>query len=366
MPPPAATWLANRKNKSPSPHIVPMGTRMMAHKNDVIPGYTGYMEHMRQGTASLMGTYENCRKQASKYTGNLRYGQSFSAARAHSISPNAMYGTANPRMKTNSKNRSSIAWGDDRDIQFTTMNSMYYIPHGDLTQGSQEHDMSDMTSEERRKVYKTSLSRVGQQGASAVENAMKAKLGQRTGGGSGALRSAFKYFDRDGSGSIDLHEFFKVIEFMGLTFSEDQVIALFGLYDDDHAEGELDYNLFVERVMQGDGLVSQDASSLLVAHRNMRMGKAPSIKIGQDKLKVARLDVKRIFDRFDFDKSNTIDHKEMAAMLQMVGLTNMSPKSIQALINQLDTNNNGVIEFDEFWAWFQGSNETKDVMKNKY
>merc|ERR1711968_83295 len=126
-----------------------------------------------------------------------------------------------------------------------------------------------------------------------VEQAMKAKLSQRTAGGPGSLRSAFKYFDRDGSGTIDLHEFFKVLEFMGLTFSEDQVVALFGTYDEENAEGELDYNLFVERVMQGDGVAVPDYVSIAVADRFRRMGRAPSIKIGQDKLKVARLDVKR-------------------------------------------------------------------------
>merc|ERR1711907_588537 len=129
---------------------------------------------------------------------------------------------------------------------------MQLLPHGDLTQGSDEHDISSLTEEERRRLYRQSQQRVGKQGTQAVENAMKAKLTQRTAGGPGSLRSAFKYFDRDGSGTIDLHEFFKVLEFMGLTFSEDQVVALFGQCDDEYAEGELDYNKFVERVMQGD------------------------------------------------------------------------------------------------------------------
>jgi len=80
-----------------------------------------------------------------------------------------------------------------------------------------------MSPDERRAMYGQALNRVGDMGAKAVEEAVQKKLTQKTAGGPGSLRSAFKYFDRDGSGTIDLHEFFKVLEFMGLTFSEDQV-----------------------------------------------------------------------------------------------------------------------------------------------
>jgi len=66
-----------------------------------------------------------------------------------------------------------------------------------------------MSKGELQGFYKQALSRVGELGARAVEDAMKSKLTQRTSGGPGSLRSAFKYFDRDGSGTIDLHEFFK-------------------------------------------------------------------------------------------------------------------------------------------------------------
>jgi len=352
------------KNKTRFP---PINKRQgTAWKNQVIPGYTGYMSGIGQGTASLMGTYENCRRQANDAATKRVFGTTFEKERAQSMSPNAMYRAADPRVKTNSKNRSSINWGDSRDVQFTTMNSMQYLPHGALTETSDEHDLSDLKPVERRKLYRTAIDRVGQKGAQAVENAMKSKLTQRTAGGPGSLRSAFKYFDRDGSGTIDLHEFFKVLEFMGLTFSEDQVIALFGSYDEENAEGELDYNLFVERVMQGDGVAAPHYSSPAVADRFRRMGKAPSIKIGQDKLKVARLDVKRIFDKYDFDKSNTIDKKEMAAMLHAIGVTSISPDDVEMIIRRLDSNKSGVIEFDEFWNWFQNDSTTHDVLQLRY
>merc|ERR1711977_305729 len=125
------------------------------------------------------------------------------------------------------------------------MNTMQYLPHGTLVQESDNRNYENLSTDERRRMYRRAFNRVGAEMTSVVERAMKSKLTQRTAGGAG-LRSAFKYFDRDGSGTIDLAEFFKVLEFMGLTFTEDQVISLFGTYDDENAEGELDYNLFVE------------------------------------------------------------------------------------------------------------------------
>lgn len=106
---------------------------------------------------------------------------------------------------------------------------------------------------------------------------------------------------------------------MGLTFSHDQVVALFGQYDDEEAAGELDYNLFVSRVMIQEA-VPMDYVSAIAAEKSKRLSKAVSTKIGQDSVKVARLDIKRVFDKYDFDKSGTIDAKELGALLKMLGV----------------------------------------------
>ena len=70
MPPIAAKWLnkkeygdAGKKTEgSASPHIKKMPRRPKiaarlgtAIKEDVIPGYTGYVQNMRQGTAAIAG-----------------------------------------------------------------------------------------------------------------------------------------------------------------------------------------------------------------------------------------------------------------------------------------------------------------------
>ena len=137
--------------------------------------------------------------------------------------------------------------------------------------------------------------------------------------------------------------------------------------------------------------------------RNIKKAKQPSMKIGQDSMKVARMDVKRIFDRslspsgfaccvnqecvsllyevhdtetdfvfvfmhysFDFDKSNSIDKKELGALLYAAGVKKLKKEDVDAILHTLDTNGSGVIDFDEFWAWFRSSDITSTTLEQRY
>merc|ERR1711881_798875 len=90
-----------------------------------------------------------------------------------------------------------------------------------------------MSPDERDKIYRRALERTGVAGVHKLEADIRLKIDQRTSGGPFALRKAFKYFDRDGSGDIDPDEFFAAMDWFGLQFTEDAVLGLFGLYDDD-------------------------------------------------------------------------------------------------------------------------------------
>ncbi|KAK1361935.1 putative calcium-binding protein CML16 [Heracleum sosnowskyi] len=67
---------------------------------------------------------------------------------------------------------------------------------------------------------------------------------------------------------------------------------------------------------------------------------APKLESGQLK------QLKEIFQRFDMDKDGSITQLELAALLRSLGI---KPKGdqIHALLNKLDANGNGSIEFDE-------------------
>ena len=64
-------------------------------------------------------------------------------------------------------------------------------------------------------------------------------------------RAAFLKFDFDGSGDIDPDEFKLAMLSFGLTFTDRQVLALFGSYDD-NCSGALDYYEFLDKVLESD------------------------------------------------------------------------------------------------------------------
>ena len=57
--------------------------------------------------------------------------------------------------------------------------------------------------------------------------------------------------------------------------------------------------------------------------------------------------LRKIFKQFDVNDSGAITMDELAAMLAKLGIA-VDRKYIQGLLNALDKNQNGMIEFEEF------------------
>merc|ERR1719506_577429 len=112
-------------------------------------------------------------------------------------------------------------------------------------------DWEELEPEDRAKIYARNYNFVGAEGTAELEKSIRTKIEQRTSGGPFALRKAFKYFDRDGSGDIDPDEFKNAMLHFGLTFTDRQVMAIFGTYDDDDS-GSLDYYEFIDKVIESD------------------------------------------------------------------------------------------------------------------
>ncbi|KAF4393357.1 hypothetical protein CsatB_009983 [Cannabis sativa] len=60
-------------------------------------------------------------------------------------------------------------------------------------------------------------------------------------------------------------------------------------------------------------------------------------------------DLREVFRSFDSNKDGSLTQVEMGSMLKSLGLK-PSPDQVEALINQADTNHNGLVEFSEFVA----------------
>ncbi|XP_022332297.2 neo-calmodulin-like [Crassostrea virginica] len=74
------------------------------------------------------------------------------------------------------------------------------------------------------------------------------------------------------------------------------------------------------------------------------------------------LEARSVFDDFDKDKSGHIDAAELGNSLRVFGL-NPTMKEIYDMINEVDKNGNGTIEFDEFLAFLKRSYRKPDEIK---
>ena len=123
--------------------------------------------------------------------------------------------------------------------------------------------------EERAERYVAATQALGERRLAALEKTLRDKLFNRVAAGPFQLRRNFKYFDKDGNGTIDLDEFIECLEgLMGIVLPHEHVIALFARYDDDYS-GCMDYQEFITQLM-GESKVrrfSKDESGLGLAGR---------------------------------------------------------------------------------------------------
>jgi len=175
----------------------------------------------------------------------------------------------------------------------------------------------------------------------------------RTSGGPFALRKAFKYFDRDGSGDIDPDEFFAAMDWFGLQFTEDGVLGLFGLYDEDRG-GSLGYYEFVENLIDGYGKTQPSGeirNQLATALRDTAASLAESIKSPSH----VNIDqARQAFDYVDSNGSGRIELAELDGILKVLGMNTDSDRVNQAML-VLDKDLSGDVSFEEFWDWWQFS-----------
>merc|ERR1711964_585739 len=67
---------------------------------------------------------------------------------------------------------------------------------------------------------------------------------------------------------------------------------------------------------------------------------------------------RRVFDRYDVNKSGEIDLRELQQLVRSLGLS-MDREAINNAMFDLDLNRNGTISFDEFWDWWQINSNRK-------
>lgn len=271
-------------------------------------------------------------------------------------------------------NYSNVLLGDDR-VSFKKSLSQDAYSLDDFGQDGQDKEVQENTQcqlksyKQRQEDYAEANEAVGIHKIHEMEQMMRDKLQQRTKTGPFQLRKTFKYFDRDGSGGIDFSEFQRAMELMGFQFTEVQQLALFARYDES-CTGEVDYNDFVEKVMESDFKVVHKAamkknldtmiSSAFSPNENAYNNHSGCHNIDDEiseteedeREQFRRREVKKMFDLVDKDSSGYIDRKELQTLMKSLN-KNFSNTEITEGFARVDTDLSGRIEFNEFYEWYR-------------
>jgi len=267
-------------------------------------------------------------------------------------------------------NYSCVQLGDERvSFKKSLSQDAYRLDIEELESDKEDEEgalSSAKSSKERKEDYAEAIEVVGLNKIHEMEQMMRDKLQQRTKTGPFQLRKTFKYFDRDGSGGIDFSEFQLAMELMGFQFTEAQQLALFARYDE-WCAGEIDYNVFVERVMESDfKIVKQSSTSKkdldnMISSTFARSGHWGA-SIGEEEEdsdsdeeeidRFRRREVKKMFDVVDVDTSGYIDKTEMSDLLRNLG-KDYTREQLNEGFFAIDKDSSGHIEFHEFYNWFK-------------
>eukprot|EP00611_Tribonema_gayanum_P008451 TRINITY_DN179_c0_g1_i1.p1 TRINITY_DN179_c0_g1~~TRINITY_DN179_c0_g1_i1.p1 ORF type:complete len:152 (-),score=63.97 TRINITY_DN179_c0_g1_i1:386-841(-) len=130
---------------------------------------------------------------------------------------------------------------------------------------------------------------------------------------------AFKNFDKDGNGEIDLKELGIVMRSLGYSPTDKQLRDMLQQVDED-GNGVITFNEFVEMMRRCE--LSTDFE----------------------------LEIKGAFEFFDKDGSGDITPEELASIMRGLG-ANLSDQEIELLVREADANGDGAIDLHEFTAF---------------
>ena len=272
-------------------------------------------------------------------------------------------------------NYSCVQLGDERVSFKKSLSQDAYRLDIEALESDKEGEEGALSSAksptERMEDYAEAIEVVGVNKIHEMEQMMRDKLQQRTKTGPFQLRKTFKYFDRDASGGIDVSEFQLAMELMGFQFTEVQQLALFARYDESGA-GEIDYNHFVEKLMESDFKILKQSSTSKKDLDNMisctfarsgplraNTGEEEDSDSDEEEInRFRRREVKKMFDIVDVDASGYIDKTEMSGLLRNLG-KEYSREQVNEGFFAIDTDCSGHIEFHEFYSWFKSLQEMK-------
>lgn len=132
------------------------------------------------------------------------------------------------------------------------------------------------------------------------------------------LKEAFNLFDKDKNGMIDCEELREVMQSLGQMPTQEQLEDMIHEIDTDN-DGVVDFDEFLQ---------------MMTKHR---------LEERSNYLQ----DLSDAFDVFDTNKDGVISHAELKTMMHNLGEL-LTDREIAAMINEVDTDGDGNVNFDEF------------------
>ena len=201
-----------------------------------------------------------------------------------------------------------------------------------------------------------------EQAKMAIRKAVEARLE----GGPGGLRRAYKFFDRDGSGGIDIDEFKAALKSYAMLEFEDSLIQ--EIMADWAPDGVIDYYGFCANVMDDaqvdlgalasnkspkkkknsglPGSPSRRTKTMIGSERVTSM--PPSIvQFVRDKIEAKSVQIHEVYRYFDENHDQFVTPIEFKNGLAGLGIQ-LPSTQFQALVRHVDTDSNGTIDYNEF------------------
>jgi len=330
-----------------------------------VPSYLregrGRVEQISRGVISIEHAWKNNRRDTHSirsYYEGMKEQQEAAGSRSRGLS-----------------NMSNVVLGDDRIHWDKSFSQEAFKLDAVRARSVKRHaNFSEKTERQRYLDYKDANEIVGEPVINAMEQLMRDKLNQRTVAGPFQIRKTFKYFDRDGSGGIDLDEFSDALGQLGFQFADVQIMALFGRYDQDRA-GVVNYHEFVDKLMEVDfyDVTQGEAGRRFSNALNSKDDKGLTMKL-VDKLRAdehdrrrsmavglsqfaekALAEARKVFNMIDKDGTGSIELQELNLLLLALGKT-MPHDELVAAQRSLDLDGSGTVDFEEFMVWYGSLN----------
>lgn len=312
-----------------------------------IPGYQGHMHGYHQTFGG-----SRARVVTATETGRLPI------LKAPMPIPSRSYYEMSPERSNQYKglvrNKSCVYIGDERQSHFqTSLNQDFRDWTSDGTNATPQP-----TRQEIDRLYHDATKRVPRWRVDEIECAMRAKIEQKTRGGAFVFRRAFKYFDRDGSGGVDLKELRDGLDLFGLQFDEYECAALMARYDTSMC-GEIDYMQFVNNLMENDWFQKKQAKVKTAVSNTLKNAlggtEDTDFLIGAlaSRSVLSPADVDQMFAELDVDQNGDMDKAELLGFIYLLGVDNVAPEKVYSEFNQMDKDKNGKVDKDEFTDWLK-------------